>query len=59
MLFLVHENYQTYMGPLIQLKPVADLGGRAPSAPPLWTKISLISWGFSENIIKLLGRHPH
>ena len=34
-------------------------GGRPRCAPPpLQTKISLISQGFQENIIKILGRHP-
>ena len=33
-------------------------GGRIRRAPPLRTKISLISYGFSENITKILGRRP-
>ena len=37
---------------------MADLGGRTRRAPPVRTKISLISWGFSENITKILGRRP-
>ena len=35
-------------------RAVADLGG----APLLRTEISLISKGFPENIIKILGRRP-
>ena len=36
--------------------PVADLEGACPPLPR--TKISLISYGFSENITKILGRRP-
>ena len=38
--------------------PSGGFRGAHPVRAPLQTKISLISWGFSENIIKILGRCP-